>query len=69
MILILRRLKHLKNVEELPLTDRQQETYNFIVNYIKVHGYAPSIREISRGISYCGASRTYIGRQGFRIWR
>jgi len=34
------------------LTDRQQETFDFIVSFINNNGYAPSLREIACGI-YC----------------
>lgn len=30
---------------------KRQEIYFFIVNYIKVHGYAPSYREIGEGVN------------------
>ena len=29
------------------LTKRQQEVYNFIVNFIKARGYSPTIRDIT----------------------
>lgn len=38
------------NVEDKKLTDRQLDTYIFICDYIKAHGYAPSLREIANGI-------------------
>lgn len=27
-----------------------QETYQFIINFIKEHGYSPSYREIAKGV-------------------
>ncbi len=36
-----------------------QEVYDFICQYIEDHGYAPSIRDISKG---CNMSRTNVIR-------
>lgn len=39
-------------LQSVELTERQKECYDFICDYIKQNGYAPSLREISKGI-YC----------------
>lgn len=38
--------------EENKLTERQQETYDFILTFIVENGFSPSLREIANGI-YC----------------
>lgn len=44
------------------LTDRQQDTYNFIVDYFKEHDRAPLLSEVARGIglSSQGSVHNYI---------
>ena len=37
-------------MNEIILTERQQEIYDFICDYIKQHKYSPSIREISKAM-------------------
>ena len=32
------------------MTEKDYETYKFIIDYIKEHGYSPSYREIADGI-------------------
>lgn len=40
----------MKKEENKQLTERQTEVLCFIENYIKQHGYSPSLREISKGV-------------------
>ena len=42
------------------LTERQQEVYNFITEFIAEHGYSPSFREIMKGC-YFGSVSTVAG--------
>lgn len=42
------------------LTERQQEVYNFITNFIQEHGYSPTFREIAKGC-YFGSLSTVAG--------
>lgn len=42
------------------LTERQQEVYNFITNFIQEHGYSPTFREIAKGC-YFGSLATVAG--------
>lgn len=46
------------------LTERQQEIYDFITNFIKEHGYSPSFREIAKGCYIASVSTVagYIDR-------
>ena len=39
--------------------ERGEQVYNFLVEYIKENGYAPSIREISAGTSLNSISNVY----------
>ena len=32
------------------MTEKDYETYKFIIDYIKEHGYSPSYREIADGV-------------------
>lgn len=38
------------------LTDREQQAYNFIIQYFKENGFAPSYQEIANGIYYSNIS-------------
>lgn len=38
------------------LTDREQQAYNFIIQYFKDNGFAPSYQEIADGIYYASQS-------------
>jgi len=40
----------LKYLEKLMLTDRQQDTYDFISQYIKDYGRSPLLSEVAAGI-------------------
>ena len=44
------------------LTERQQDTYNFIVQYIEQHGRSPLLSEVAKGIglSSQGSVHNYI---------
>lgn len=42
------------------LTERQQEVYNFITQFIEEKGYSPSFREIMKGC-YFGSISTVAG--------
>ena len=39
----------MKNAD-IKITERQRETYQFILNYILQHGFSPSVREVAQGI-------------------
>lgn len=36
--------------KQMTLTILEEKTYEFIVTYIKKHGYSPSVREIMAGV-------------------
>lgn len=38
---------------------KRQEIYKFIVDYIKIHGYAPSVREIGVGVNLKSTSSVH----------
>ena len=38
------------------LTEREEQAYDFIVNYFKDNGFAPSYKEIGDGIYYASQS-------------
>lgn len=51
------------------MTDRDLEVYKFIVQYIKDNGYAPTYREIGRGINLSLSNVvTYIKHLEFDGW-
>ena len=42
----------LRGVKMEKLTEREQQAYDFIVNYFKDNGFSPSYQEIADGIYY-----------------
>lgn len=40
------------------MTSRQREIYNYVVEYIQQHNYAPSVREIAKA-TRCSATMTH----------
>lgn len=41
------------------LTDREQQAYDFIIQYFKDNGFAPSYQEIANGIYYSNQSSVF----------
>lgn len=37
-------------MNKIPLTEREYETYKFLIDFIKEHGYAPTYQEIAEGL-------------------
>lgn len=42
-----------------PLTEKEYETYQFLISYIKENGYAPSYQEIAEELSLNSTSTVY----------
>ncbi len=49
-----------------PLTPKQKEVLDFIVNFIHEHGYAPSYREIAIGLKLASPSTVHAHIQSLR---
>ena len=47
------------NKERKPLTEKEYETYMFLIDYIKENGYAPSYQEIAEELSLKSTSTVY----------
>jgi len=45
--------------EALVLTDRQQEIWNFLVQYVDGHGYPPTVREIGEAVGLASPSTVH----------
>lgn len=43
-------------IARAPLTEKQENIYKFIVNYMRKYKYAPTIREIQRNFKYKAAN-------------
>lgn len=41
------------------LTDREQEVYNFILEYTKKYGYSPTLREIGEALYITGTNAVH----------
>src|SRR5438445_10743420 len=41
------------------LTDRQQEIWNFLVEYVDGHGYPPTVREIGEAVGLASPSTVH----------
>ena len=57
-------------VDRAPLTEKQQNVYESIMQYQRVNGYAPTIREICKMVgSYCPPSNelTVTSLKGWTI--
>jgi repressor LexA len=54
---------HAMRIARAPLTEKQENVYNFIVGYIKKNRYSPTIREIQRNFNFKAANTVihYIG--------
>lgn len=48
-----------KEIEQTQITTKEQ-VYNFLVEFIKKNGYAPSVREICIGTNLKSTSNVYI---------
>ena len=46
--------------KNLELNEKEYEVYQFLIKYVKEHGYAPSIREIKLSLGI-GGSSTVLG--------
>ena len=46
------------------LTEKEYEVYQFLIRYVKEHGYPPSLREISKGTGIASTSdvKLYLDR-------
>lgn len=51
----------------LPLTPKQKEVLDFIVNFINEQGYAPSYREIATGLDLSSPSTVHTHIQALRL--
>lgn len=47
------------NKEKKPLTEKEYETYMFLIDYIKENGYAPSYQEIAEEFGLKSTSTVY----------
>ena len=50
-------------VDRAPLTEKQQNVYESIMQYQRVNGYAPTIREICKMVGVASTSKGYIARK------
>ena len=46
-------------VDRAPLTEKQQNVYESILQYQRVNGYAPTIREICKMVGVASTSSVY----------
>ena len=46
-------------VDRAPLTEKQQNVYESIMQYQRVNGYAPTIREICKMVGVASTSSVY----------
>ena len=46
-------------VDRVPLTEKQQNVYESIMQYQRVNGYAPTIREICKMVGVASTSSVY----------
>ena len=42
------------------LTQRQQEIYDFVVSYVRQHGYPPTVREIGEAVGLASPSTVHV---------
>jgi len=50
----------------LPLTPKQKQVLDFIVNFIQEHSYSPSYREIASGLDLASPSTVHVHIQALR---
>ena len=43
-------MNKMEDRKKIPLTEREYETYKFLIDFIKEHGYAPTYQEIADGL-------------------
>lgn len=56
-----------------PLTDRQREVYDWIVDHCEGKGYAPTVRELARAFDFSSPNGAYchlaaLAKKGWVSW-
>ena len=55
----MREIARIALIDRAPLTEKQQNVYESIVQYQKVNGFAPTIREICKMVGVASTSSVY----------
>ena len=55
-------------VDRAPLTEKQQNVYESIMQYQRVNGYAPTIREICKMVGVARSEERRVGKECRSRW-
>jgi len=59
--------------EPRPLTDRQREVYDWVVEFCEIHGYSPTLRELCKAFGFSSPNAAVchlepLRKKGWLTW-